>query len=74
MQLSHKPRILIVDEPARGFDPQTKAQVAATLECVRETGCAVVIATHDLDLVAQLDATVYQISNAELKRVAKVVA
>lgn len=74
MQLSHKPKILLIDEPAKGFDPQTKAQVVATLECVRETGCAVIFATHDHDLIEQLGATVYQISNAQLIKVGQVMA
>lgn len=74
MQLSHKPRILLIDEPAKGFDPQTKAQVVATLECVRETGCAVVFATHDHYLIEQLGATVYEISNAQLIKVGQVLA
>jgi energy-coupling factor transporter ATP-binding protein EcfA2 len=74
MQLSHKPRILLIDEPAKGFDPQTKAQVVATLECVRETGCAVVFATHDYGLIEQLGATVFEISNAQLIKVGQVMA
>ncbi len=74
MQLSQKPRILLIDEPARGFDDQTKAQVVATLECVRETGCAVILATHDQQLVSQLATSVYEISNFALKQVGKVMA
>ena len=74
MQLSHKPKVLLIDEPAKGFDPQVKAQAIATLECVRETGCAVVFATHDRDLVSQLATTVYQISDAKLKPIGKVMA
>ncbi len=74
MQLSYKPRILLIDEPARGFDDQTKAQVVATLECVRETGCAVIFATHDQQLVSQLATSVYEISNFELKPIGRVMA
>ena len=74
MQLSRKPKVLLIDEPSKGLDPQTKAQAAATLECVRETGCAVVIATHDYELIEQLGAEVYEISNSELKRVGRVMA
>ncbi len=74
MQLSHKPKILLIDEPTKGFDPLVKSQAIATIECVQETGCAVVLATHDLDLVDQLATTVYQISNAELKQIGKVLA
>ncbi len=74
MQLSHKPKVLLIDEPTKGFDPQVKAQAIATLECVRETGCAVVFATHDRDLVELLATTNYEISGAQLKQIGKVFA
>ncbi len=74
MQLSHKPKILLIDEPARGFDVQTKAQVVATLECVRETGCAVVFASHDSQLIEALATSVYSIANLELREIGRVLA
>lgn len=74
MQLSHKPKILLIDEPARGFDVQTKAQVVATLECVRETGCAVVFASHDSQLIEALATSVYLIANLELREIGRVLA
>jgi energy-coupling factor transport system ATP-binding protein len=74
MQLSHKPKVLLIDEPTKGFDPQVKAQVIATLECVRETGCAVVFATHDQELIDQLATSVYEISGNQLREIGKVLA
>ena len=72
MQLSHKPKVLLIDEPARGFDAKTKSQVIATLECVRETGCAIVFASHDSDLISKLATTVYRIADKQLQRVSEV--
>jgi energy-coupling factor transport system ATP-binding protein len=74
MQLSHKPKVLLIDEPARGFDAKTKSQVIATLECVRETGCAIVLASHDSDLISKLATTVYRIADQQLQRVSEVLA
>lgn len=74
MQLSHKPKVLLIDEPARGFDTKTKAQVIATLECVRETGCAIVFASHDEDLISSLATTIYRIADKQLKPVSEVMA
>jgi energy-coupling factor transporter ATP-binding protein EcfA2 len=74
MQLSHKPKILLIDEPARGFDVQTKAQVVATLECVRETGCAVVFASHDSQMIEALATSVYSIANLQLREIGRVLA
>jgi energy-coupling factor transporter ATP-binding protein EcfA2 len=74
MQLSHKPKVLLIDEPARGFDEKTKSQVIATLECVRETGCAIIFASHDSDLISKLSTTVYRIADKQLQRVSEVLA
>jgi energy-coupling factor transport system ATP-binding protein len=74
MQLSHKPRVLVIDEPARGFDAQTKAQVIATLECVRETGCAIAFASHDAELISELATTIYRIADNQLQKVSEVMA
>ena len=74
MQMSHKPKILLIDEPTKGFDPQVKSQAIATLECVQETGCAVVFATHDRALIEHLATTVYEISNTELRQIGRVLA
>jgi ABC-type Mn2+/Zn2+ transport system ATPase subunit len=48
MQLCHKPQLLLLDEPVQGLDSRSRAQLAETLRCVQETGCAIVFATHDL--------------------------
>jgi energy-coupling factor transport system ATP-binding protein len=74
MQMSHKPKILLIDEPTKGFDPQVKSQAIATLECVQETGCAVVFAAHDRALIEQLATTVYEISNTQLIQIGRVMA
>lgn len=74
MQLSYKPKVLLIDEPARGFDANTKFQVIATLKCVRETGCAIVLASHDPDLISRLATTVYLIADKQLQRVSEVIA
>lgn len=54
MQLSHKPQLLLLDEPVQGLDSKARAQMAETLRCVQETGCAIVFATHDLHFAKAL--------------------
>ena len=54
MQLSHKPKLLLIDEPVKGFDPETKQRVAETLKCVLETGTAIIFATHDSQFAQDL--------------------
>ena len=48
-------RVLLVDEPFVGLDQSGKAALLAALEERRASGTTIVVATHDLDLVAQVD-------------------
>lgn len=58
--LSAKPKVLILDEPTRGLDYSAKTSLSATLEQFAQKGCAVLIATHDVELVAELtDRTIF---------------
>jgi ABC-2 type transport system ATP-binding protein len=54
MALSHRPRLLVLDEPFRGLDPLTSALLRRLLELHAEAGRSVLLATHDLDQAAQL--------------------
>jgi energy-coupling factor transport system ATP-binding protein len=54
--LATEPRVLLLDEPTFGQDARTWAELAALLAAHRDVGGAVVMATHDRELVAALDA------------------
>ena len=45
--LALRPQLLLIDEPVKGLDGQTRMLMAEVLACVQETGCAVLFATHD---------------------------
>jgi energy-coupling factor transport system ATP-binding protein len=47
-------RVLLLDEPTAGLDPQRTADVAALVARAADDGCAVVLATHDLRLARAL--------------------
>jgi len=49
--LALKPEVLVLDEPTAGLDPLTASRLMKTLQKLKERGVAVVLATHDLDLV-----------------------
>ena len=74
MQLSHKPKILLVDEPVKGFDPATKQRVSETLKCVLETGTAIIFATHDRQFANDLAHQHYAIENQHLELLSEVTA
>jgi energy-coupling factor transport system ATP-binding protein len=48
-----KPEILLLDEPTRGLDYTNKEQLTAILGDLRRKGVTVVMATHDVELVAR---------------------
>ncbi|GGV71268.1 putative ABC transporter ATP-binding protein [Streptomyces griseoloalbus] len=45
-----RPRVLILDEPTAGLDPDGQERLLATLDGLRDNGTTVVMATHDVDL------------------------
>lgn len=63
LQLSHKPGLLLVDEPTRGLDPGARADMAEVLCCVAETGTVVLFATHDLGFAAGLTAECWRMAD-----------
>ena len=47
--LAMHPRVLLLDEPSAGLDPQATRKLAHTLDQLRDQDTAVVVATHDID-------------------------
>ncbi len=52
VQLTATPKVVLLDEPTRGLDYQAKAGLVATVRALADDGCAVVLATHDVEFVA----------------------
>ncbi|HLS73102.1 MAG TPA: ATP-binding cassette domain-containing protein [Actinomycetaceae bacterium] len=53
--LAQRPRLLVLDEPTVGLDPQRHAAVLELLEAACAEGCAVVAASHDRALIERAD-------------------
>jgi len=52
--IMHQPRVLFLDEPTTGLDPQNRANLWALLRDLREGGATVFLTTHYLDEADQL--------------------
>ena len=50
--LATKPKLLLLDEPTKGVDADTKALLAQTVRSLKERGVTVVIVTHDVEFAA----------------------
>jgi len=51
--LAADPPLLFLDEPTRGLDPDAKESLIAILRQLRDEGRAVLLVTHDVELVAR---------------------
>ncbi len=54
----HRPRLLVMDEPTAGADPQTRQSLLTALRRRAADGCAVLYTTHYLPELAELGASV----------------
>lgn len=49
--LGAEPKLLLLDEPAAGFNPSEKVELAATIKKIRDAGYTVLLIEHDMSLV-----------------------
>jgi cobalt/nickel transport system ATP-binding protein len=56
--LTMNPEVLLLDEPTNGLDPKTQCFLVELMLALNEAGKTLIIATHDLSLVDELQATV----------------
>lgn len=72
--LAGGPAVALLDEPTRGMDPATRAALLRLLVKRRDAGCAIVVATHDLELVEALGARVLQVAGRGVRARSEVTA
>ncbi|MDX3093448.1 ATP-binding cassette domain-containing protein [Streptomyces sp. ME19-03-3] len=63
--LTARPPLILLDEPTRGLDYAAKARLAAHLRALAADGHAVVLATHDVELAAELAHRVVVLADGE---------
>jgi energy-coupling factor transporter ATP-binding protein EcfA2 len=66
VQLVAQPRVVLLDEPTRGLDYGAKARLRSLLTDLAADGCAVVVATHDVEFVAQVARRVVVLAAGEV--------
>jgi branched-chain amino acid transport system ATP-binding protein len=49
--LGTNPQLLLLDEPAAGFNPAEKVELAATIKKIRDAGFTVLLIEHDMSLI-----------------------
>lgn len=64
--LSGRPPVICLDEPTRGLDYDTKERLVTILRRIQHEGHAIVVATHDVELVAELATRVVILADGEI--------
>jgi energy-coupling factor transport system ATP-binding protein len=64
--LTVRPELVLLDEPTRGLDYTAKRRLVATLRELRADGHGVVLATHDVELVAEVADRVVVLGDGEV--------
>ncbi len=64
--LAARPPLLLLDEPTRGLDYTAKARLVTILRSLAAEGQAVVLATHDVELVAELASRTAVVADGEI--------
>ncbi|MDB6060032.1 MAG: cell division ATP-binding protein FtsE [Verrucomicrobiaceae bacterium] len=64
----HKPPILLADEPTGNLDPELSRDVMQLFEQFNQVGVTVLIASHDLGLIARLPHRLLTLRDGELVR------
>jgi len=64
--LAAQPQLLLLDEPTRGLDYQAKHRLVGVLRRLAAAGHSVVLATHDVELVAESSHRVAILADGEL--------
>ncbi|TRW43951.1 ATP-binding cassette domain-containing protein, partial [Georgenia yuyongxinii] len=66
VQLAGRPDVILLDEPTRGLDYAAKAALTRTLTALADSGCAVLLSTHDVEFVAGCAARVLLLADGEV--------
>ncbi|MFF9175886.1 ATP-binding cassette domain-containing protein [Streptomyces sp. NPDC014793] len=64
--LAARPPLLLLDEPTRGLDYAAKARLVAVLRALAADGHAIVLATHDVELAAEIAHRVVLLADGEV--------
>ena len=62
----HKPRILLADEPTGNLDPELSREIMQLFERFNQVGVTVLVASHDLALIASMDYDILRLEQGRL--------
>ncbi len=63
----NKPALLLADEPTGNLDPDLSREIMDLFMAFNQVGVTVLIATHDIPLITQLNKPILQLSHGQLE-------
>jgi len=66
--LIHNPDVLVADEPTGNLDPITSQEIIRLLLIINEMGTTVILATHNKDIINNLERRVILLENGKIIR------
>lgn len=67
--LVNKPLVLLADEPTGNLDPATSMEILQLLKMINSAGTAVLLATHNYDLVRKSESRILQIKEGRVGQI-----
>jgi len=61
--LLNDPDLILADEPTGNLDPETSSEILDILKSIQSNGKAVIVATHDYELIRNHPGSVYKFEN-----------
>ena len=62
----HKPALLLADEPTGNLDPKLSSEIMSIFEQFNQVGVSILIATHDLPLIARMKHRILMLKGGRL--------
>lgn len=66
IQMAKGANILLLDEPTRGLDYQSKRQLADLLDSLRASGRSILVASHDVEFLALVADEIIRVENGKV--------
>ncbi len=67
--LANEPRLLLADEPTGNLDPEASASIMELMRQINNRGMAVLMVTHDYEVIRKFPARTVQISDGKLENI-----
>lgn len=65
--LLNEPQILFADEPTGNLDPEVSGQIIELFHEINKAGTAILMATHDFDMIRKFPARILKCENGQVK-------